>query len=467
MYDLCIRGGEIVTESGTYHGDVYVKDGVVAAIALAGGQSEASELEARETFDVTGCHVLPGVIDAHTHFRTWTEHCDSFLDVIEGAAVGGVSTLLGFIAGIGSSAGNLRDRVDAFLAEASTSGAPIDYGFHMILADEAIDPIPQIESLMDRGLRSAKMFMTYADRGLMVSDQFMFRAMRELRRCGGLAMVHAELDGVIAELESEFSEDPGLSAANFDTSRPAWSEAEGARRAAELALRTGCPLYVVHVTCEMALDVLLSARSRGAEIFIETCPKYMNLDSSATADLGSLAKVAPPLRSVSDRQAITDAVTAGLIDVVASDHSPKSKSRGDRTDCGFAKAPVGAPGTQTLLPMAWRAIEASGGTLPILSRVLCSNPARIFGIADRKGAIEVGRDADMTIIDTKVSSHIREREQRGQTNYSLYADVEVPMTIVISISRGVVVSKAGELLATQAGEFLKMKGERPRAKSSE
>ena len=456
MFDLCIRGGTIVTDAGSYRGDIFIDAGKIAAITAPGsGDAGAmSGFSAARVIDADNRHILPGMIDSHAHFRTWSEHCDSFDDLMESAALGGLSSVLGFIAGASAGVGDLNYRVEQMLAQATAGGAPIDYSFHVILTDEEHDPISQLESVAEQGIHSAKLFMTYADRGLMVSDDFMFRAMSELQRIGGLAMVHAELDGPISTIERRLRSTGELNAATFNDSRPSWLEAEGARRAAEYALRTECPLYVVHVSCEEGIDALVDARARGAQVYIETCPQYLNLDSSATVEQQAKAKVAPPLRSDRDRQAITDAVLEGIVDVVASDHSPKTKDLTDRSDDYFARAPVGAPGTQTLLLMTWRALAENGCSLSDLVRLTSSQPAAIFGLDDRKGAIEVGRDADLTIVDTQATTRVDAAKQRSQTGYTLYDGVEIPLRIETTISRGNLVLSEERLSPERTGSGL-------------
>lgn len=445
-YDLRVVGGLVVDEHGSRPCNVYVRGGVVAAIT-----APEVLLPAQRHDDVSGMFVLPGVIDAHTHFRTYSAHCDDFGGLCMSASYGGITTLMAFVMGMGAPGTTLGQRIDHFMGEASGSAA-IDYSFHAGLIEEE-NWLAGLEAAMGHGVMSFKMFMTYRDRGLMVGDDFMYRAMVEIAKRDGLAMVHAECGDIIDALGRR--QLGGLSKPSaYGVSRPSWTEAEAARRAVVLGDKAECPVYFVHVSSEEALVVLLEARQRGQRVYIETCPQYLNLTDEVMDAQGALAKIAPPLRSASDVSALRRGLVSGDIDVVGSDHAPYTRSqKGDPEH--FDEAPVGAPGTETLLRMTAKAVVEVGGSLSDLVRLTCGNPARIFGLADRKGSITVGGDADFTVVDGSRSSVVDGSRQHSSSDYSLFDGLSAPVDVKASYVRGrKLMGDGGNLGAVAEGEYL-------------
>ncbi|WP_033288865.1 dihydroorotase [Amycolatopsis jejuensis] len=442
MYSLALRGGSIVSDTGTARKDVFVTGGVISAIA-----DPDNEIEAERTVDLHGKHVLPGIIDAHTHFRTWSKHSDSLSELAVSAAYGGVTSLCGFVMGMHMSEHDLLGRIGACRAEGA-SGMPIDFGFHAAIAAEP-GTVDQIPEAIDRGVTTFKMFMINRARKMMVDDAFLHTAMRRIADHGGLAMVHAELEDVVGSLSAQLrgnTDDIGL----FTGSRPAWVEAEATRRALRLAADAGCPLYVVHVTCEAALDEIRAARQRGQTVFAETCPQYLTLTEADQRAQQGLAKVAPPLRTERDCQVLADAVLSGEIDVVSSDHAPYEKSV---KSGAFAEVPVGMPGTETLLPVTWKAISDRGGSLNTLVRVLATSPAETLGIPG-KGRIDVGYDADFTVIDTAGETVIDGSALHSTAGYSCFDGWTAPLRVENTFLRGEPLLEKGSLPEVPAGVFL-------------
>lgn len=444
-YDLALTGGTVVTARGTTNADVYVRDGVVAVLATPGAR-----LAAEQRHDVSGRTVLPGVVDAHTHFRTWSKHCDTLPDLTRAAAHGGVTTLAAFVMGMNTPGLDLLGRLAACRQEGEGT-SPIDFGFHAAIADEP-DTIAQIPEAMAQGVSAFKMFLINRARKMMVEDDFVMAAMRQIARHGGLAMVHAELEGVVGALSDVASGEPD-EIARFAASRPAWVEAEATRRALVMAAATECPLYVVHVTCEQALDAICEARARGQQVFAETCPQYLSLTMADQRHQRGLAKVAPPLRTDSDRHALTRAVLDGDIDVVSSDHAPYEHAVKTDPATPFGQIPVGMPGTETLLGVTWKAVSEAGGGVETLCRVLASSPAVVFGLP-AKGHVEVGADADFTVVDLAGTSTVSGSETHGNAGYSCYDGWQVPLRVDATYLRGHQVLAEGKLSDECRGTYL-------------
>jgi dihydropyrimidinase len=444
-YDLAVQNGTVVNEHGAARLDVYVRAGKIAVLA-----EPTEQWPARSVVDATGLHVLPGIIDAHTHFRTFTKHSDAFADMSRSAAYGGVTTVIAFIMGMNATELRPRERVAHFLEETS-AGAPTDFAFHAAIADEP-GTLEDIPVLAQMGVNSFKMFMAYRARRMMVDDGFMWRAMHTIQAAGGTVMVHAEAGDVCDALEVELQAAPnGRDAGSVAASRPPWVEAEATRRALALAEKAGCAVYFVHVSTDEAMGVIRLARARGQHIFAETCPQYLNLTVEDFARLGGLAKIAPPLRSESDQAALLRTTLRGEINVIGSDHAPYTVA--DKQGDLWA-APFGAPGTETLLAMTYRALAAAGGDVCALARLLAAEPARIFGLYPRKGLIAVGSDADLTLVDFAAETVVDGSAQHNTSGYSPYDGLATPLRVVGSFLRGQPLLRDGALVATQLGRFL-------------
>jgi dihydropyrimidinase len=445
IYDLAIRGGTVVSEHAAIAADIYVSDGRVAALADPG----VTSLPARSEINVRGLHVLPGVIDAHVHFRTLSRHSDNFQQMAHSAAHGGVTTVIAHIMGMNASDLRPGERAAKFIDEAG-QGASTDYGFHLAIADEpgTLEDIPEISKL---GVNSFKMFMAYRARGMQIDDGTMLAAMEVIHDAGGTVMVHAEAGDLADRLELERKTEQTVHA--LAQSRPPWIEAEATRRALVIAEKAGCGIYFVHVSCTEALRQIALARSHGQLVTAETCPQYLNLSVKDFVRLGGLAKIAPPLRGVNDNTALVSAALAGDVQVVASDHSPYTAA--DKQLDDLWAVPMGAPGTETLITATWRALHAGGGDISQLVRVLCAEPARTFGLYPAKGVIAVASDADFTIVDLGADTVIDGGQQHNTSGYSLYDGMVAPIRVKASYLRGEPLLSDGALKHENLGQFIR------------
>jgi dihydroorotase-like cyclic amidohydrolase len=228
-------------------------------------------------------------------------------------------------------------------------------------------------------------------------------------------------------------------------------EAEATRRALALAAKAGCAVYFVHVSTDEAMRAIRLARAHGQPVFAETCPQYLNLTVDDFIRLGGLAKIAPPLRGESDRAALLQTTLRGEINVIGSDHAPYTVA--DKQGDLWA-APFGAPGTETLLAMTYRALAAAGADVCALARLLAAEPARIFGLYPHKGLIAVGSDADLTLVDFAAETVVDGAAQHNTSGYSPYDGLPAPLRVAGSFLRGQPLLRDGALVATQLGRFL-------------
>jgi dihydropyrimidinase len=439
IFDLLLVGGLVVTGQGVRRADVGILGGRITAL-----ESNLSHHPAQKTIDATNRLLLPGVIDVHVHpvYLDNMEQCSRL------AAFGGTTTLMHFAyARPGES---LVESTTRFLEEGRASSR-LDFSLHSGLF-EAKKQVPEILETMKLGVHSFKFFMPYIKQGWSTDDYQLTRAMDILAANGGLAMVHAENGGGIDYLEDKYLSGPQASAKFFNATRPPSLEEEAIFRAICLAEVTKCPLYIPHVTSARALRPIRQARVSGQIVYAESCPHYLTLTEEILETRGALAKVGPPIRTAADRQALWLALQDNTLQVVSSDHAPKSKDiAGDFIEQGF-----GSPQIETVLPLTYdEGINRGRISLVRLVQVLSENPARIFGLFPRKGTIAIGSDADIVVFNPARSFTITADNQHSNVGYTLYEGRTVLGWPEISFQRGRSILFEGDIVARPGdGEFL-------------
>ena len=436
--DYLIKGGLVVDQGIIRRADVAIVDGKVAEVgpALAG--------DADRTVDAEGKYVLPGIIDVHTH----PVYLDDLGATSVSAAYGGITTVIHYAyakPGI-----RLMDAIAQFRKEGE-AGSVLDFALHGGL----FDPEHQSEEIpraVQAGVTSFKMFMTYAKLKWMTDDYQLMRTLDIIAQAGGMGMVHAENGLATDYLEDKYLQIGRDPKEMFIATRPAILEAEAVNRAIAMAQVAGCPLYIVHLTAREDIEVLARARNNGYHVLGETCPQYLTLTGEEIFRQGALAKIGPPLRTKEDSAALWNAIAAGIIDTIASDHAPKPK----RKDDDFFKAAYGSPQTETMFPVVYDA-GVNGGriSLPQLVRAMSENPARIFGLYPQKGTLQPGSDADLVIVDPTIPHTIEQATQHSHASYTLYEGRTCLGKPIFSMQRGVVILEDGELhVAAGQGKFI-------------
>jgi dihydropyrimidinase len=455
--ELLIRGGTVVTAEASRRADVLVRDGSIVAI----GADVAGETA--DVVDATGLLVLPGAVDVHTHTRVATDaEPDRFFQDSVAAAFGGTTTFLAFNnPGTGSSAAAERSLL-AGLREwrgATDSDAAIDYAVSLAISGRMDDPVAELPAMVDEGVSTAKAFMVFDFR---LDDRRIYDAMAVLAGRGGMLQLHCE-DPVLIDSAVEGALARGDTAPQFHASaRTTEAEAVATHRAMAFARAAGAPVHVVHLSSAAALSHVRDAKAAGVRAHAETCPHYLALTSDRYASpdpsVVAGAVISPPLRSAADQDALWAGLADGSLDLIATDHVPDRMSvekaealRGT----SFDKVSNGAPGIETLLSIAY-GLGVGRGRLSLerMVDVLSSTPARLFGL-ERKGAIEVGRDADLVLFDPLAQRTVRAADLHHTSDYTPYEGFELPGAVRSVFVRGRAVIRDGAFVGRRGfGRFV-------------
>lgn len=436
-FDQIIKGGLAVCPRSINRLDIGLVDGKISRMA-----SELKDTDAREVIDATGKYILPGLIDAHVH----PVYVDTIADCSILGAFGGVTTIIHYA--YAKPGMELADTVKSFIAEGKQTSCT-DFAIHGAMFDPK-NQIKDMRKCFEMGVRSFKMFMTYAKLGWMTDDYYLAKAMDVIAQLGGLAMVHAE-DGLsIDYLEDKYRDQPQKDV--FLKVRSDILEADATFRAISIAEVMNCPLYIVHVSAGRALDPIRNARDKGRIVFTETCPQYLCLTDEALQKNGPLAKIGPPLRSVQDNEALWEGLKMGIIDVIASDHAPKSK----KIDDDFFEAPFGSPSLETIFNVTYqKGINEGRIDLCTLVRTMSEMPAKIFGLYPQKGILQEGSDADLVIFDPAKKHTISQTSQHSNTSYTLYEGLDCVGAPSLVMQRGVIMVEEDEFKGKKGqGNFL-------------
>jgi dihydropyrimidinase len=449
---LVVRGGTVVRADARLTADVLVEDGRIAAVE----PDLADSIDAREV-DARGLLVLPGVVDVHTHTRVASpEQPDRFYQDSVAAAFGGTTTFLCFNnPGTGSPrTGSLTEDVRAWRAVTDGDSA-VDYGLSLVITSDEPDAVAELPAVIEAGVPTFKAFMVY-DFG--VSDATLGEAMRVAGRHGGMLQVHCE-DRPTLEANTARLLATGCTAPRYHAeSRPPAVEATGTRRAVEIAGRLDAPLYVVHLSCAAALEEVRRGREHGVQVYAETCPHYLALDQSRyelpDEDCACYV-ISPPLRSAGDRAALWAGLADGSLSLVATDHVPDRRAVEKQSwRESFDRISNGGPGIETLLSVVYSEGVVTGRiTLERMVDLLSTTPARLFGLG-RKGAIEVGRDADLVIFDPGERRTLTTRELHHTSDYTPYEGMAVTGGVLSVLVRGELVVRDGHFVGRRGhGRF--------------
>jgi dihydropyrimidinase len=450
--DLVVKNGTIVTDTETFQAGVGVRNGVVAEIG--------SDLEGdgARVIDAAGCYVMPGGIDTHTHLDSTIfglVTADDFRTGTIAAACGGTTSIVDMC--MQDRGQSLADALATWHAKADGKSV-IDYGFHSVVADMTDTVFDELATLPEQGVTSFKIFMAYKYQS-MVDDLTLIRTLEQARQSGSLVMVHAENGDAAYWLQQKLLAEGKTEPQYHATSRPPRVEAEATARAVALAEVVGAPLYVVHLTCQEALDEVLRGRERGVNVQAETCTQYLYVteDDLARPNFeGAKYVFTPPARQPWQREVLWQAIANGSLQAVTSDHAPwnfagqKDLGRDD-----FTRIPNGGPGIEERLTMVYQGVNDGRFSLNRFVDLVATGPARMFGMHPRKGTITVGSDADLVVWDPNAELTLTQSALHHAVDYTMYEGRTVrglPRTVA---SRGRVLVENREFVGeTGGGQYL-------------
>jgi dihydropyrimidinase len=450
-----IKNGRIVTAVDDYNGDILIEDGKVAAIAKS-----LADVDADKIIDAKGRLVIPGGIDPHTHMELpfgGTSASDTFETGTIAAAHGGTTTIIDFAVQYKGQA--LNEALDAWHAKAD-GNTSIDYGFHLICTDLPDNRIAEMKAVIDQGVSSFKLFMAYPG-VFLIDDGTIYKAMEMAGDNGGLVCMHAE-NGVVIDVLVKRALAQGKTAPKYHAlTRPTKAEAEGVHRAIALAEMAHAPVYIVHLSCDDALQEVTRARDMGLPAYAETCPQYLFLDYTAYEQPGfegAKFVMTPALREQWNQEKLWRGLQFNDLQVISTDHCPFCfKEQKELGINDFSKIPNGGPGVEHRMSLVYNGGVAQGRiSLNRFVEITSTNAARIFGLFPRKGTIAVGSDADIVVFDPDEEMTISAKTHHMNVDYSCYEGMKVRGVTRTVLSRGDVVIEEGKYVAKPGrGEFLK------------
>jgi dihydropyrimidinase len=451
---LGIQNGEIVTAVDRYVADLRIENGRIAAIGAGVADSCEQHLDAR------GLLILPGGIDAHTHFDLpfgGTVSADDFETGTRAAAFGGTTTCIDFAVQYKGQA--LQQGLDTWMAKAEGKACG-DYAFHMIVGDVNAQSLADMQRVVDGGITSFKLFMAYP--GVFLStDGEIFQALQRAGSIGALIQMHAENGSVIDVLVQQALAAGHTAPVYHALTRPSIAEGRSdpsCHRARRDRRRAD---YIVHMTAAEAVEAVAAGRSRGLPVYGETCPQYLFLshENYLEADFaGAKYVMSPPLRPKEHGERLWRALQTDQLSVVATDHCPFCmKEQKELGRDNFSKIPNGAPGVENRLQLLYHGgVAGKRFDLHRFVSITATAPAKIFGLFPRKGTIAVGSDADLVLFDPRGKHRIGVATHHMRVDYNPFEGLEVQGKIVKVLSRGDVVVDGDRWLGRAGrGQFVK------------
>ncbi|MEL6170120.1 MAG: dihydropyrimidinase [Pseudomonadota bacterium] len=453
-----IKNGTIVTHDLTYVADVRIEGGQIVEIGAG--------LSGEEELDATGCYVMPGGIDPHTHLEMpfmGTYSTDDFESGTRAALSGGTTMVVDFA--LPSPGQGLHDALQMW--HNKSTKASCDYSYHMAVTWWGEQVFDEMASVIEKeGITTFKHFMAYKG-ALMVNDDEMYASFQRLAELGGIAMVHAENGDVVAELQAKLMADGNTGPEAHAYSRPSQVEGEATNRAIMIADMAGVPLYVVHTSCEEAHEAIRRARQSGKRVWGEPLIQHLTLDETEYAhpdwDHAARRVMSPPFRNKAHQDSLWAGLSAGSLSVVATDHCAFTTDQKRYGVGDFTKIPNGTGGLEDRMPMLWTYGVGTGRLTPNeFVAVTSTNIAKILNCYPKKGAVAVGADADLVVWDPEKSKTITAGAQQSAIDYNVFEGKEVKGLPRFTLTRGYVAIHDGEVRTQEGhGQFVRREPNTP------
>jgi dihydropyrimidinase len=426
-----IKNGTVVTADLTYKADVRVENGVITEIG--------ENLSGDDTLDATGCYVMPGGIDPHTHLEMpfmGTYSADDFETGTRAALAGGTTMVVDFC--LPNPNQSLLEALQMW--DNKTGKASCDYSFHMAITWWGEQVFNEMADVVDRGITSFKHFMAYKG-ALMVDDDEMFSSFQRCADLGALPLVHAENGDVVAQMTAKLLAEGNIGPEAHAYSRPPEVEGEATNRAIMIADMAGVPVYIVHTSCEQSHEAIRRARQAGKRVYGEPLIQHLLLDESEYQnkdwDHAARRVMSPPFRNKQHQESLWAGLQSGSLQVVATDHCAFTTQQ-KRVGLGsFAKIPNGTGGLEDRLPLLWTyGVNTGRLTMNEFVAVTSTNIAKILNCYPRKGAVLVGADADLIVWDPKLKKTVTAAKQQSAIDYNVFEGFAIEGLPRFVLSRG-------------------------------
>lgn len=447
-----LKNGTLVSGEGTEKQDILIEGEKIVKIAPHIEAQDAEEI------DVEGKLLFPGFIDGHTHFDlevAGTVTADDFETGTKAAVLGGTTLVVDF-ASQDKGGHTLKEGLEKWHKKADGK-CSCDYSFHMSIVEWNEETEKEIQDMIEEGITSFKLYMTYP--AMMVEDRDLYKILKKLNECGCFAGVHCENAGVIDALIEEAKKEGRLGPENHPLVRPDTMEAEAVHRLLVIAKEAGAPVMVVHLTNKKAYEEILKARENGQTVLAETCPQYLLLDDSAYSkpDFGGAVYVcAPPLRKKEDQECLWEGLAKGEIQTVATDQCSFTLEQKAMGKDDFTKIPGGLPGVQTRGTLLYTyGVREGKITVEQMCRLLSENPAKLYGVYPRKGALLEGSDGDIVVFDPEKESVISAKTHGYNTDNNPFEGFALHGDIDKVFLRGSLVVENGEVIKEKAGTYIR------------
>ena len=445
-----IKGGTVVTADLTYEADVRIEDGKIIEIG--------PNLSGDEVLDATGCYIMPGGIDPHTHLEMpfmGTYSSDDFESGTRAALAGGTTMVVDFA--LPNPGESLLDALKRW--DNKSTRANCDYSFHMAVTWWGEQVFDDMQAVVGRGINTFKHFLAYKG-ALMVNDDELYASFTRCAELGATPLVHAENGDVVAELTAQLLAEGNTGPEAHAYSRPPQVEGEATNRAIMIADMAGAPLYVVHTSCEEAHEAIRRARMQGKRVWGEPLIQHLTLDESEyfNKDWDHAARrvMSPPFRNKQHQDSLWAGLQSGSLSVVATDHCAFTTEQ-KRSGVGdFSKIPNGTGGLEDRMPMLWTNGVGTGRlTMNEFVAVTSTNIAKILNCYPKKGAILVGADADIVVWDPDKEKTITASAQQSSIDYNVFEGKQVKGLPRFTLTRGQVAVYDGEIRTKEGhGEFV-------------
>ena len=450
---VLIKNGRIITADADYIADIFIEGESIVAI----GKNLPNIAD--EVVDATGKLVMPGGIDPHVHLDMpfmGTFSSDNYETGTRAALYGGTTMVIDFI--LQKQGNSLQSALEEWSGRAN-GNAVGDYSFHMAVTDFNENTKKEIQTMIEKeGITSFKTFMAYKG-ALMIDDRQMIGLMEEVKKHGGLINVHATNGDMIDYLVQKHRDEGKLSPLYHYLSQPEITEAEASERFVDMASYTGCPGYIVHLTCEGAMNAVRNATKRNQKVFVETCIQYLLLDASLYEQNFEGAKwvMSPPLREKKDQATLWAGINQGLVQVVATDHCPFMLEQKLMGKDDFSKIPNGHPAVENRMELLFsEGVAKNKITLNKYVEVTSTNVAKIFGMFPKKGTISIGSDADIVIMDPAEQHTLSAKTHHMNVDYSGYEGWNITGKVKTVLLRGKIAIDNNKCFVEKGyGKFIK------------